>query len=51
MASKLIDCSARTRACRVHNLVNAGSAIASLCSQECEHCTHECVRYVGARAN
>ena len=33
--------SARTPACRVHTRVNA-----SLCSQECEHGTHECVRYI-----
>ena len=36
---------ARTLACRVHTRVNASIPSASLCSQECEHGTHECVRY------
>ena len=36
---------ARTPACRVHTLVNAVIDSASLCSQECEHGTHECVRH------
>jgi hypothetical protein len=36
---------ARTTRYRVHARVNAVIDSASLCSQECEHGTHECVRY------
>ena len=40
----------RAHACRVHNRVNAVNVVppySALCSHECEHGTHECVRYVG----
>jgi hypothetical protein len=37
---------ARTHACSVHTRVNAWNLPAQLCSQECEHGTHWCVRYI-----
>jgi hypothetical protein len=38
--------SARTSACRVHTRVNALKIVsATLCSEECEHGAHECVRH------
>jgi hypothetical protein len=39
---------ARTLACRVHTHVNALKIVsATLCSEECEHGTHECARHGG----
>src|ERR1022692_2559844 len=44
-----LSSSARTHACRVHTRVNAPILPEPLCSQECEHGTHDCVRYKSLR--